>query len=166
MPTNLSQLPSNLPVPGNRVQIKRGAADTLVNFNTATAAGTVVPDGAGGNMQISYTPRYQCYWIVHTNIMAHGYPDGIGWRRWDHGIYCTPADADGIVLGSQCPHEVYDNTSIEWRSVGTSFKFRLLPGITYTASLTHVYLTAGTVQVHTGYIWCRIIGRIVGEGST
>ena len=70
MPTNLSHLPSNLPVPNNRVQIKRGVGEMAVNFNTATAAGTIVPDNAGGNMQISYTPRYQCYWIVHT--MRHG----------------------------------------------------------------------------------------------
>lgn len=165
-PTNLSALPSNLPIPGQRVQIKRGAADTAVNLNTATAQGTVIPDGAGGYMQISYTPRYQCYWIIHTNIMAHGYPDGSGWRRWDHSIRIAPADADGIVVGCQRIHSLFDNSTVEWRTGSGSCMFRLAAGTTYTASLCHEYINVGTAQIHTGNMWCRIVGRIVGEGPT
>lgn len=165
-PTNLSALPSNLPITSGRVQIKRGAADVVVNLNTATAQGTVIPDGGGGNMQISYTPRYQCYWVIHTNIMAHGYPDGGGWRRWDHTIRITPSDADGITIGYQCPHEIYDNTSVEWRTISGSCMFRLSAGVTYTAYMAHEYLSLGTAQIHTGPQWCRIVGRIVGESAT
>lgn len=165
MPTNLSDLASNLPAPNGRVQIKRGVGgDGAVNFNTATPAGTMFPDNAGGFMQISYTPRYPCFWVVHSCAMAHGYPDGSGWRRWDHGIYITPADADGVTLGFQCPHEIYDNSSVEWRTVAGSCMFRLNPGITYTAYLAHTYITVGTVQLYIGQIWSRIVGRIVGEG--
>lgn len=164
MPTPLAQLPSNSPSPNGRVQIKRGAADTVVNLSAGNQ-GAIIPDGAGGNMQISYTPQYPCFWIIRSNIMAHGYPDGVGWRRWDHGIYITPADADGFTLGFQCPHQVYDNTTVEWRTVSGSFCFRLLAGIGYTAYLAHVYQSAGTTQIHTGHQWCRITGRIVGESA-
>ena len=116
-------------------------------------------------MQISYTPRYPCYWVVHSTAMAHGYPDGAGWRRWDHIIGITPADADGVTAGFQCPHEIYDNSSVEWRTVSGSCMFRLAAGTAYTASLQHLYLSAGTVQLYIGQIWCRIVGRIVGEGT-
>lgn len=164
MPTNLAALPSNVPIPNGRVQIKRGVTDNSVNYNTATAAGTALQDGAGGNMQISYTPPYPCFWIVRSNVMAHGYPDGVGYRRWDHMIMITPADADGLTNGFECCEQVYDNSTIEWRTVSGSFAFRLNAGIAYTAYMAHWYLSAGTVQVHQGPQWTRIVGRAVSEG--
>lgn len=165
-PTNLSALPSNAPVPNGRVQIMRGAADASTNVNTATGGGTGITDANGKLFAITYTPKYPCFWIVHSNIMAHGYPDGVGWRRWDHGIYISPADADGIGLGFQCPMGLYDNSTVEWRTVGGSAMFRLNAGTAYTAYLAHCYLTAGTAVYHVGQQWCRIVGRIVGEGVT
>ena len=166
-PTNLADLPSNQPIPNGRVQIKRGVgADGAVNFNTGTAAGTKFPDNAGGFIQISYTPTVPCFWIVHSNVMGHGYADGSGWRRWDHTIRITPADADGIAVGCQCPHELYDNTTVEWRTIAGSALFRLNAGVAYTAYLAHEYLSAGTAVLYIGQIWSRIVGRIVGEGVT
>lgn len=164
MPTNLGQLPSNVPLTNNRVQIKRGAADASVNYNTSTAQGTTILDSNGAGMQIVYRPVYPCYWIVRSNVMAHGYPDGSGWRRWDHTIRITPADADGILIGFQCPHQVYDNSTVEWRTSASTALFRLNAGTTYTAYLAHEYITKGTVQVHVGPQWCRIMGMVVGEG--
>lgn len=164
-PTNLSALSSNLPIPNARVQIKRGTADAAANVNTSTPGGTGIYDANSNLMGITYTPRYPCFWVVHSNIMAHGYPDGTGWRRWDHGIYISPADADGVTLGFQCPHELYDNSTVEWRTVGGSAMFRLQAGVGYTAYLAHAYITAGTAQYHVGQQWCRIVGRIVGEGA-
>lgn len=164
-PTNLSALSSNLPIPNGRVQIKRGAADAAVNYNTATPAGTMILDSNGAGMQISYTPRYPCLWVVHTNVMGHGYPDGTAWRRWDHTIRITPADADGIVVGSQCCHALYDNSTVEWRTVASSCMFRLIAGTAYTAYMAHEYTDKGTSQIHIGNQWIRIIGRIVAEGA-
>src|SRR6476620_861235 len=96
--------------------------------------------------------------------MAHGYPDGVTWRRWDHAIRISPADANGITLGHQCPHQVYDNSTIEWRTVAATVAFRLAAGVTYTAYLTSEYTSAGTVQIHTVLQWCRIVGPVVSEG--
>lgn len=164
MPTPLAQLPSSEPIPNGRIQIKRGAADTAVNTNNATG-NVPISDGAGGIMAIYYTPTAPCFWIVRSNMMAHGYADGTGWRRWDHGIMITPADADGYTTGFQCPEQLYDQTTVEWRTVSGSFCFRLLPGIRYQAYLANLYVSAGTAQYHTGNMWCRIMGRIVGESA-
>lgn len=166
MPTNLGVLPANQPVTNGRVQIKRGAVETVWQSNTGTPFGSGITDGAGTLMGITYTPKYSCTWIVKTNVMAHGLPDGIGWRRWDHSIFITPADANGITEGFRCPHQVYDNTTVEWRTVAGGFAFRLNANVTYTAYIGHGYLSAGTIDVYTGPLWCRIVGRVVGEGST
>lgn len=162
-PTNLGALPSTEPLRNGKVQIKRGGVDASNNYSNANA-GQIITDNAGGYMQISCTPVYPCWWIVHSNLMSHGYPDGSGWRRWDHQIVISPADARGITVGHQLPHQNYDNSTVEWRSVGTSVAFQLNAGILYTASLVTSYCSAGTVQVHTGPQWARILGRIVGEG--
>jgi hypothetical protein len=167
MPTPFGALPSTEPLPNGRIQIKRGVGgDGPVNFNTGTPAGTQFPDNAGGFMQISYMTKVPCFWIVHSCAMAHGYADGAGWRRWDHGIRITPADADGIVLGCQVPHELYDNSTVEWRTVAGSTLFRLNPNTFYTAFLSHEMCSAGTAVLYIGQIWSRIVGRIVGEGVT
>ena len=163
MPTPLAILPTNKPLSNGRVQIKRGVADTAVTVSNANS-GQKISDGAGGFIQISYTPVYPCWWIVHSNIMSHGYPDGAGWRRWDHQICITPADALGVTMGYQCPHQNYDNSTVEWRTVAGSCSFSLLAGTAYTAYLTTSYLSAGNLQYHTGPQWVRIVGRIVGEG--
>lgn len=163
MPTNLGDLPTNVPLKNGRIQIKRGGADVGVNYSNANS-GQKITDSAGGFMEIYYTPNYPCWWIVHSNVMSHGYPDGAGWRRWDHIISLSPADAFGITTGHQCPHQNYDNSTVEWRTVGSSAAFKLNPGIAYTASLLTAYCSAGTIQLHTGPQWCRIVGRIVGEG--
>lgn len=161
-PVNLADLPSTKPLQNGRVQIKRGGSDVAVNY-AAGNNGQKITDSAGGFMEIYYTPIYPCYWIVHSNVMTHGYPDGAGWRRWDHSIMISPADALGYTLGFQCPHQNYDNSTVEWRTVGASACFKLNPGIAYTAYMATTYISAGTVQVHTGPQWCRIVGRIVGE---
>lgn len=162
-PTNLGVLPANTPLRNGKVQIKRGAADTVVNVSSANN-GQKISDGAGGFMEIYFTPVYTCWWIVCSNIMSHGYPDGVAWRRWDHSIHITPADALGVTLGHQCPHQNYDNGTVEWRTVSSSCAFKLNPGTAYTAYLASEYTSAGTVQYHTGPLWVRIVGRIVGEG--
>lgn len=162
-PTNLADLPTNRPFPNGKVQIKRGAVDSAPNYSSANN-GQKLPDGGGGFMEIYFTPVYPCWWIIHSNVMAHGYPDGVGWRRWDHAIRITPADANGILLGHQCCQQVYDNGTIEWDTVAGTCSFKLNPGIAYTAYLTMEYCSAGTVQIHNGPLWCRIVGRIVGEG--
>ena len=164
MPTNLGVLPSDKPIPGNRIQIKRGAADIAPAVSNANNGQKYI-DGGGGYMEIYYTPLYPCYWIVKSNVMAHGVADGAGWRRWDHSIYISPADADGISQGVQCPHQLYDQTTVEWRSVSATCLFRLNAGIAYTAYLATSYVSAGSAHYHTGGIWTRIIGRIVGEGT-
>jgi hypothetical protein len=163
MPTNLGLLSSDKPLPNGKVQMRRGVADgsaTVANANS----GQKIIDNGGGVMEIYYTPTYPCYWVVHSNIMAHGYPDGTGWRRWDHLIAISPADADGVTTGFECPHQLYDNTSVEWRTVGASAMFRLNAGVAYTAYLATSYTSAGSVRYHTGPIWLRMVGRIVGEG--
>jgi len=166
MPTNLGVLPTNQPLTNGRVQIKRGAVDNLYQPNTGTPGGSGITDGAGNLMGINYTPTYNCYWVVKSNVMAHGWNDGAGWRRWDHGIYINPADANGISLGFQCPHQLYDASIVEWRTVSGTAMFKLNGGVGYTAYLGHSYLSAGTIDVYTGPAWIRIVGRIVGEGST
>lgn len=163
MPTNLGTLVSNKPLSTGKVQVKRGATEGAITLFNTTTSGTKLGDGVGGNMEISYTPTYPCYWAVHSNVMAHGHADSVGWRRWDHGIMISPADADGVTTGFVCPHQVYDLTTVEWRSVGGSYTFRLNAGIKYTAYLAHIYLNAGRIHYYAGPQWLRIVGRIVGE---
>ena len=162
MPTNLAALPSDKPVPNGKVQIKRGLVDGSVVVNSGNYG--KIQDGAGGFLQISYTPLYPCLWVINDNIMYHGVADGQGWRRVDHSIMISPADADGRTSGYQCPIQVYDQTTVEWRTVAATATFRLNAGIAYTAYMNHTYIEKGSARYHTGPMWVRIIGRIVGEG--
>lgn len=164
MPVNLADLPTDKPFPNGKVQIKRGAADTTWAVTSGTPA-QKLPDGAGGFMQISYTPRYSCYWIVRGNMMAVGAVDGVAWRRLDWSIMISPADANGITEGQRGIHQVHDSNPVQWDTVGVSCAFALAPGIAYTASLWHFSVTAGTTYYHTGPAWFRIVGQIVGEGA-
>jgi|tagenome__1003787_1003787.scaffolds.fasta_scaffold20741469_3 hypothetical protein len=162
MPTNLGALPSDKPIPNARCQFKRGAADTTVDVSNVVAAGTRLSDGAGGFMQISYTPTYPCYWVIRGNVMTHGV-DAI-WSRIDFGIRIAPNDADGVVTGVSCPTQVYANSTVEWHSWAASYMFRLNAGVAYTATLTFEYSWGYTQRYHTGPNWIRITGRAVGEG--
>jgi hypothetical protein len=162
-PTNLGALPSQLPVPNQRVQRKRGAAVATGTVSNLVAAGTKLTDGAGGPMEIYYTPRYDCYWLVRSNTAWHGVSGG--WQRCDHGIYISPADLDGVTLGHQHPMDCYDNTVVEWRTASGSAMFRLGAGITYTAYLGFSY-SSGYYQAYLmnpGYH--RIFGVVLGEGE-
>ena len=162
-PVNLGALPSELPVPNQRVQIKRGAGDGAHTVWNGIAANTKMTDGAGGVMDISYTPRYDCYWLVRTNTAWHGLSGG--WQRCDHGIYISPADLDGVNLGHQHPMDCYDNTVVEWRTASGSHMFRLAAGITYTASLVFVYSSGYYQQYLSNSQYHRILGVVLGEGE-
>jgi hypothetical protein len=162
-PTNLGVLPSDLPIPNQRVQIKRGVADGAQQVSNLIAAGTKLTDGAGGFMEISYTPRYNCYWLVRSNTAWHGVSGG--WQRCDHGIYISPADLDGVTLGHQQPMDCYDNTTVEWRTGANSCIFRLGAGITYTAYLGFSY-SSGYYQAYlSNSQYHRILGVVLGEGE-
>lgn len=162
-PTNLGNLPSNLPLPNQRVQVKRATGYKGIDVNSGTPAGTKLTDYEGNPLQISYTPRYPCLWLVRGNVASHGVSGG--WLRCDWGIYITPADVDGITLGHQCPMNCYDNTVVEWRTFAAACMFRLAAGITYNAYLAQVYSQGGSQQYlsYAGYM--RIIGVVLGEGE-
>lgn len=162
MPTNLGALPTTAPFPGARAQIKRGAADTTVNVSNQTPQGTILSDGAGGDMRIVFTPTYPCWWVVRGNVMSHGV-DAV-WSRVDYSIRITPADAEGVVVGFQCPMQVYANSTVEWRSWSSSYMFKLNAVIAYTAYLAFEYSYGWTQRYHTGPNWLRIMGRAVGQG--
>jgi hypothetical protein len=162
-PVNLGALPSNLPVPNQRVQIKRGVSDSAQTVSNLVAAGTKLSDGAGGFMEISYTPRYNCYWLVRCNSIWHGVSGG--WQRCDHGIYITPADLDGVTQGHQRPMALYDNTTVEWRTAAVSHMFRLAAGIAYTAYMAFAYSSGYYQQYWTGPQFTRIFGVVLGEGE-
>jgi hypothetical protein len=162
-PTALGLLPSNLPIPNQQVQIKRGASGVDLGVNNTIASGTKLQDGVGGLMQISYTPRYPCYWLVRANSIWRGY-DG-GWQRCDHGIYVTPADLDGVTFGHQRCVNCYDQNVVQWRTHASSCMFRLAAGITYTAYLAFVYSSGYNQQYHGGTGWHRIFGVVLGEGE-
>ena len=163
-PTNLGALPSNLPVPNQRVQIKRGVTDTAQSVSNLVAAGTKLSDGAGGLMEISYQPRYPCYWLVRGNSMWRARSDqDANWRRVDHSIRITPADANGVTLGHQRPVTCYP--TIEWRTHAISYMFKLAAGITYIAYLAFEYSTGYWQEYHTGRPYMRLIGVVIGEGE-
>lgn len=164
MPTNLGVLATDKPFLNGKVQIRRGAADLGRNYTSANA-GQAITDSNGAQMAITYTPTYPCYWVVKTNVMAHGLNDGAGWRRWDHSIGLSPADVNGDSTGFQSPGSIYDYTGgPEWRTFSCSAMFRLAAGTAYTSYLVFTYVSAGTAIVHVGSMWCRIVGRIVAEG--
>ena len=162
-PTNLGALPSELPLPNQRVQIKRGQADGAQQVSNLITPGTKMTDGAGGFMEISYTPRYNCYWLVRSNTAWHGISGG--WQRCDHAIYISPADLDGITMGSQHAMDLYDNTTVEWRTASCSTMFRLAAGIAYTAYLAFQY-SSGYYQAYlSNKQYHRIFGVVLGEGE-
>ena len=161
MPTNLDLLPSNEPIRAGRVQIKRGAVNVAPSVTSANN-GQKLNDGTGTPIEIYYTPKYACYWVVRGQMMTHGV-DG-DWRRCDFGILISPADAEGRTLGYQCCMQTYPNSTVEWRTWSGSFMFKLNPGVAYSAYLTWQYSSGYTQQYHTGPQWIRIIGRVVGEG--
>jgi hypothetical protein len=156
-------LPSNLPVPNQRVQIKRGVTGTDQTVSNLVASGTKLVGADGGPIQISYTPTYPCYWLVRGNAMWHGTSGG--WRRCDFGIRITPADLDGITLGMQCPTQCYPNNVVEWRTWATSCMFRLAAGITYTAYLSFEYSSGDYQQYSVNINYLRILGVVIGEGE-
>ena len=164
-PTNLGSLPSNLPVPNQRVQIKRGAAEGTQLVSNLVAAYTKLSDGVGGVMDISYTPRYNCYWLVRSNSIWSGASASGRWDRCDHGIYITPADLNGITLGHQRPMPLYDANVVAWRTAAVSYMFRLAAGITYTASMVFLYSGGYYQQYWTGNGFHRIFGVVIGEGA-
>jgi hypothetical protein len=166
--TPLAQLPSTRSVPGSRLQVKRGVADSVVAVSSAVAAGTKLSDGSGGFMQISYTPLYDCYWVVRGGTIWHGGTDMAGgWQRVDQGLTITPADVNGITAAQQQAMEVYNQATIEFRSYMCSYMFKLAAGVAYTAALIFQFSgSAYTSQYHTGPNWARIIGRVTGEGAT
>lgn len=162
-PTNLGVLPSNLPLPNQRVQIKRGQVDGAPEVSNLVAYGSKLIDGAGGYMEISYTPRYDCRWLIRSNVMWHG-KDG-GWQRADHGLVLSPADADGITIGHQRCMLMYNNTTVEWRTAACSAMFRLRAGITYNASIQFLYSSGYWQRYHHGPAYTRLIGLVLGEGE-
>ena len=163
-PTNLGDLPSNLPFPNQRVQVKRGAAVTDQAVSNLIAAGTKLSDGAGGLMEIFYQPRYACYWLVRGNIIVKARSDQDGnWRRCDFGLYISPADANGVTLGFSRPTNNYP--TLEWRTCAFSFMFKLNPGITYNTYLGFQYSTGYWQLYHTNTPWHRIFGVVLGEGE-
>ena len=162
-PINLGTLPSNLPLPNQRVQIKRGVVDSAPQVSNLVTYGSKLSDGAGGFMEISYTPRYDCRWLVRSNTMWHGVSGG--WQRADHGIMISPADADGVIYGHRRCMLHYDNTTVEWRTASVSAMFRLTAGIAYTAYLAFTYSSGYWQAYHTGKPYTRIFGVVLGEGE-
>lgn len=163
-PTKLGDLPSNLPFPNQRVQIKRGVGVTDQSVSNLVAAGTKLNDGAGGLMEISYQPRYPCYWLVRANIInkARSDQDSV-WRRCDFGLYISPADADGITEGHARPTNNFP--TLEWRTASFSYMFKLNAGITYTAYIGFRYSSGYWQVYHTNTPWHRIFGVVLGEGE-
>lgn len=162
-PVILGSLPSNLPLPNQRVQIKRGVASTSPEVSNLITYGSKLSDGGGGYLEISYTPRYPCYWLIRGNVMWHG-KDG-GWQRADMGVRISPADVDGIALGHQRCTLMYNNTVVEWKTVSVSAMFHLAAGIAYTAYLSFEYSSGYWQRYHTGGPYTRIFGVVLGEGE-
>jgi len=164
MPTNLGLLPSDKPAPIQRVQIKRAVGDAGYDVTSANN-GQWLNDAGGGWMGIAVTPRYPCYWLVRSNVMAHGLNSGNNWRRWDHAIMITPADADGRQYGFVCPHQLFDLSLVEWRTQSGAAMFRLNAGTTYTAYLQCQYLNPNYgITYYAGKQFTRIVGVLLGEG--
>jgi hypothetical protein len=161
-PTNLGDLPSNLPFPNQRVQIKRGTVPTDQTVSNLVAGGTKLNDGQGGVMEIYYQPRYACYWLVRANLINKGWSQS-AWRRCDFGLYISPADANGVTNGHSRPTNNYQG--LEWRTCSFSYMFKLNPGITYTAYLAFQYSQGDYQAYHTNYMWHRIFGVVLGEGE-
>jgi hypothetical protein len=163
MPTALELLPSNLPAPTGRCQIKRGGsnANAVVRYNNTVAAGTKHSDGVGGFLEISVTPRYACYWLVTGNLITHGVNGS--WQRMDWGIRITPNDVNGTSLAAKIATQCYDLTTVEWQTTTGSYMFRLAANTTYTAYLSFEYSSGFNQEIHCNQAWTRIMGRIIGE---
>jgi hypothetical protein len=165
-PTSLGALPSSLPFPNQRVQIKRGAAAVDLTVSNQVAAGTKLTDGSGGPMEISYQPLYACYWLVRSNSIWRGRSDSdANWRRVDHSIRISPADADGVTVGHQRPATVYPSGTVQWRTFSCSYMFRLAAGVTYTAYMAFEYSSGYWQEYHAGAGYHRILGVVIGEGE-
>ena len=162
MPTNLADLPSNKPIPNARCQMKVGQSNNAFHVNSANN-GAKMGDGVGGFMEIQYQATYPCLWVVRTNFIFCGVNGG--WQRNDHGVYITPADADGQTHGCTTLADVYDSTTVGWIPWSGCAVFRLNAGVLYTAYVVHIYSAGGTQQFYLGPEYARIIGRVVGEGA-
>ena len=163
MPANLADLPSNQPIPNARCQFKTGIWNGQTNV-TNTISNIQIPDDGLGNsfMEISYTPRYPCLWVVRSNSIWCGISGG--WQRVDHTIQINPADADGQVVGGQTIAEVYDNTTVGWCPFPCHAAFRLNAGIAYKAYMAFGYSSGGVQALYYGPEYLRLMGRVVGEG--
>jgi len=156
---NLGELPSNKPLPNGLVQIKRGLADAEAN----AVVDTIMADGGGGYMQISFTPEYACSWIIKAQTIMGGYSDGNGWRRCDLSVELNTPDVNGIQEGFRAPHQLYDYNIVSWRTMGAQAMFSLSPGVAYTAYFVCRAISANYCRYYTGPLWHRIIGRVATE---
>jgi hypothetical protein len=160
-PTNLGDLPTNLPYPNGSAQVKRGAVDSYTDYTTGIAYGTVFHDGAGGQMRISVTPLYPAFWLT-TAEMLWWSPD-VAWSRGDFGIRLSPADLDGRGPTAMARTAVAVHHDVPWRRYSGSMMWRLAAGITYTASMTWELSSGFRQEFSTAPLWHQLTGLLVGE---
>ena len=165
MPTNLGALPSNLAAPIACDQRGYGGwVGSTQEFYNGWGAGSPLPDGASGGFPISVTPTMPCFWVVEAQIMViSSTAESAYYSQIHFGIRISPADADGWVLAAY-PSTCTEPT-IPWRTIQSSFMFRLNANVTYTAKITFEYSGGWYQLYHLNPLYTHLNGVLVAEGT-
>jgi hypothetical protein len=159
-PTNLGQLPVNQPPPTGLCQIKRGAANGVVNYSQGVGV-TPISDGASGVMRINITPPRAGWWVIRAEAIWT--LADAQWYYCQLGLRLVPLDADG--RGDDRNHICIHN-ALSWQEMCFNSAYRLNAGVAYYAEMYWPQsANAGTWGVWTGPDYTFIFGEFIEDGS-
>lgn len=159
-PTTLGQLPSNLPAPTGRAQVKRGVANTTITWNN-TVSEQPLQDGAGGPMTISVATTRRAWWFVHGQMMWIQV-DPV-WVSFEVGLVMPIADRNGW---SRLKTQHSFHSALGWQSISLDGLWLLEANVTYTCHLYWIYSSGYNQTYHCHPYYHYIEGELIGEGAT
>jgi hypothetical protein len=142
------------------VQNKRGVANTTITWNNTVTFGTVLQDGAGGNMTISVTPTRRCWWLVHGQTLW-AQVEAV-WMSFEVWLFLQPADLN-YYNTFRTQHSMH--SAVSWQSVSLDGLWTLEANTTYYCSLVWGYSSGYNQTYHCHPVYHYIEGELIGEGA-
>jgi hypothetical protein len=141
-------------VPGQLVDFRQKAGPSTGAYSAAyTAAVNPLPDGSGGNMQLTYTPPVNCYWETTFGVgqcVKNDAAYGVAYL----GVVLAPVDANGYVTAWDVKTQHSSVNQIEARFVHRTFT--LVAGTAYTLNAAlSVGSGSWTLWLQQDYYWLQ-----------
>lgn len=132
-------------------QRKRGQSEAYqaIAYNN----GAIIGDGAGGLMQLVYTPPVPVWWVVDGEV-GIVYKTDAAYNYLYTWLHLTPGDLDGWTDAFQLGMQHNQVQAYESRFVRKAW--RLAAGVTYTCGIILGGGSGGTWNYHSGNNYCWI----------